>query len=69
MYLISKKHLFFLLCAVLILAVASTWHSGFGWWDQQRLYEVILLGVAALFAFKCSVLRLPKSVFFPLLVF
>lgn len=69
MYFTSKKHLSLLLCAVLFLAVASTWHPGFGWWDQQRLYEVILLGVAALFAFKFSVLHLSKPVFFLMLIF
>src|SRR5699024_12380341 len=65
----SKKHLALLLCTVLLLAIIETWHSGFGWWDQQRLYEVILLGVAALFAFKSSVLRLSKPAFSLILIF
>src|SRR5690554_3845936 len=68
--LFTYKNAFSLLLSIaLFLAIASTWHSGFGWWDQQRLYQVMLLGVAALFAFKFSVLRLPKSVLAPLLVF
>lgn len=58
-----------LLLLALIGTTASIWFNSLGWWDQQRLYQVILLGVAALFAFKFSVLRLPKSVFSLLLVF
>src|SRR5690554_167505 len=69
MYLTSNKHLVLLPCAVLLLAVMDTWHSGFGWWDQQRIYEVILLGAVALFAFKSSILRLSKPVFSLILIF
>lgn len=69
MYHRSKQYLLLLPCMILLLAIMDTWHSGFGWWNQQRLYQLVLLTFAALFAIKLPVLSLPRVTFVLLLVF
>lgn len=49
---------------VLLLAITNTWHTGFGWWDQQRLYELVLLAAASLFAVAATLMVLPRRTFF-----
>lgn len=53
-----------LACALFSSAVLDTWHFGFSWHDQQRLYQLILLcafaGAAAVFLLAPT---LPRSAF------
>lgn len=59
----------FLLTAGQFLVIAAIWISGGEWWDQQRIYELVILLLAALFAIRLSLLKLPKPVFWLLAAF
>ena len=56
-----RQH-FFLLLAYLCLAgpTLATWHAGFGWHDQQRLYQLILLCTSAGIAYVLPTPILPR---------
>lgn len=47
-------HFLLLACMLLIIAVLREWHLDFGWHDQQRIYQLILLCALA-----CAVWFLP----------
>lgn len=52
-----------LVCALFASATLDTWHRGFSWHDQQRLYQLILLYVFAGAAVFLSTPILPRSAF------
>lgn len=57
--------LFFAFC----LSSIDTWHSGYGWHDQQRIYQLILLFFVALLAPVLPQETLSKPFFLLLIVF
>ena len=53
----------FLVCSLLCLAILDTWHIGFSWHNQQRLYQLILLPALAGAAFFLPPSTLPRLAF------
>ena len=66
-----RNFLQFLLLFVCLLFAGSTlahWHAGFSWHDQQRLYQLILLCVAAGLTYFLPTATLPRYAFILLLI-
>lgn len=61
--------LLILLCLVLLLSIYDTWHFGFGWWDQQRSYQLAIIFAASLLALKTPFVSLPKSTYALIILF
>lgn len=57
-----------LACALFSSTVLDTWHFGFSWHDQQRLYSLILLCAFAGSAVFLPAPILPRSFFIPLYI-
>lgn len=52
-----------LVCALFASAILDTWHRGFSWHDQQRLYQLALLCAFTSAAAFLPALALPRSAF------
>lgn len=57
-----------IVCALFASATLDTWHRGFPWHDQQRLYQLILLCAFAGAAIFLPTPTLPRSFFIPLYI-
>ena len=49
------------LLAVFAATVLETWHRGYGWHDQQRVYQLVLLAFAGFATLGLSFVRLPVA--------
>lgn len=61
--------LLFLLCLALLLSIYKTWHFGFDWWDQQRLYQLSIISTVSLLSLKTPFAPLPKPTYILIILF
>lgn len=53
---------------ILLFVIFDAWH-GYGWWDQQRSYQLAIVFVASLLALKIPFVSLPKSTYVLIVLF